>query len=49
MYDYQINNRYFAQVADDIKEIAEKELLELGASETSPAFRGIYFKPIPTC
>lgn len=43
MYDYQSNNRYFAQVADDIKEIAEKELLELGAKETSQAFRGIYF------
>lgn len=44
MYDYQSNNRYFAQAADDIKEIAEKELLELGATETSQAFRGIHFK-----
>jgi putative N6-adenine-specific DNA methylase len=43
MYDYQSNNRYFAQVADDLKEIAEKELLELGAGETSKTFRGIYF------
>ena len=43
MYDYQSNSRYFAQVADDIKDIAEDELLELGAKETSHAFRGIYF------
>ncbi len=43
MYDYQSNNRYFAQAADDIKEIAEQELLELGATETGMAFRGIYF------
>ena len=43
MYDYQSTNRYFAQAADDIKDIAEAELLELGAKETSPAYRGIYF------
>lgn len=43
MYDYQLNNRYFAQVAEDIKEIAEEELLDLGAKETNQAFRGIYF------
>ncbi|MFC1838077.1 class I SAM-dependent RNA methyltransferase [Thermodesulfobacteriota bacterium] len=43
MYDYQSTNRYFAQAADDIKDIAERELIELGAKETSPAYRGIYF------
>ena len=43
MYDYQLNNRYFAQVADFIKEIAEEELLELGAEVSNTAFRGIYF------
>jgi len=43
MYEYQSNNRYFAQVADDIKEIAERELLSFGAKETSPVYRGIYF------
>lgn len=43
MYEYQSTNRYFAQVADDIKETAEKELLDLGAKETSPVYRGIYF------
>jgi putative N6-adenine-specific DNA methylase len=43
MYEYQQSSRYFAQVADDIKDIAESELLELGAAETSHAYRGIYF------
>lgn len=43
MYAYQNNNRYFAQVADDIKVIAEEELLVLGAEKTKPAYRGIYF------
>jgi len=43
MYEYQQSSRYFAQVADDIKDIAESELLELGAKETSHAYRGIYF------
>lgn len=43
MYEYQQSGRYFAQLADDIKDIAEEELLELGAVETSNSFRGIYF------
>ena len=43
MYEYQQSGRYFAQVADDIKDIAEAELLELGAADTSHSYRGIYF------
>jgi 23S rRNA (guanine2445-N2)-methyltransferase len=43
MYSYQQSGRYFAQVADDIKDIAETELLELGAEEPSHSYRGIYF------
>ncbi len=43
MYDYQIGNRYFAQIADSIKELGEQELSELGAYDISPAYRGIYF------
>lgn len=43
MYEYQKSGRYFAQVSDDIKDIAEAELLELGAVETSHSYRGIYF------
>ena len=42
-YRYQETQRYFAQVADDIKDIAEQELRVLGARETSPTYRGIYF------
>ena len=44
MFDYQKTDRYFAQVSNDIKEIAEEELKSLGASETRQAFRGISFK-----
>ncbi len=47
MYEYQQSGRYFAQVADDIKDIAEDELLELGAEETSHSYRGIYFNASP--
>jgi putative N6-adenine-specific DNA methylase len=44
MYLYQKTNRYFAQVADDIKDIAEKELLSLEALDTRPVYRGISFE-----
>ncbi|NHZ85939.1 MAG: class I SAM-dependent RNA methyltransferase [Planctomycetia bacterium] len=47
MYEYQQSGRYFAQVADDIKDIAETELLELGAVDTSHSYRGIYFNADP--
>jgi putative N6-adenine-specific DNA methylase len=43
MYEYQKNNRYFAQIADGIKELGAIELSELGASDISPVYRGIYF------
>jgi len=43
MYDYQTNNRFFAQIADAIKELGAAELSELGATDVSPAYRGIYF------
>ena len=43
MYQYQKTNRYFAQAADDIKDIAEAELNALGATEISPSYRGLYF------
>ena len=43
MYEYQQSGRYFAQVADDIKDIAEVELLELGAIDVSHSYRGMYF------
>lgn len=43
MYNYQKTNRYFAQAADDIKDIAEDELLTYGAQNISQAYRGIFF------
>ena len=47
MYEYQQSKRYFAQVADDIKDIAEAELIELSATDTSHSYRGIYFNADP--
>jgi len=47
MYEYQQSERYFAQAADDIKDIVEAELLELGAVDTSISYRGIYFNADP--
>jgi len=46
-YTYQKTNRYFAQMADDVKDIAEAELLSLGAEDTSQVYRGIYFNATP--
>jgi len=43
MYEYQKSSRFFAQTADDIKELAAQELAELGAGDISPVYRGIYF------
>lgn len=43
MYEYQKTGRYFAQVADEIKDIAERELQSLGASEIKSIYRGIFF------
>lgn len=43
MYEYQKNNRYFAQIAEDIKESGARELSELGACNITPVYRGIYF------
>ncbi len=43
MYLYQKSNRFFAQVADDLKELAISELGQFGAREIGPVYRGIYF------
>jgi len=43
MYIYQQTNRYFAQVAEDIKALAAAELLALGAEEMQDAYRGLHF------
>ena len=44
MYAYQKTNRYFAQVADDIKEMAAAEIQNLGATKVRLAYRGLYFE-----
>lgn len=44
MYLYQKSNIFFAQVANDLKDIAESELISLGARDTRPTYRGISFK-----
>jgi putative N6-adenine-specific DNA methylase len=44
VYQYQEEGRYFAQVSEDLKEVAAKEIIELGAGDVRPEFSGIYFK-----
>jgi putative N6-adenine-specific DNA methylase len=43
MFDYQRNSRFFAQVAEEIKDLGVEELTELNAKNISPVYRGIYF------
>lgn len=43
MYVYQLNQEYFAQIADDILNIGIDELAALGAENIRPAYRGVYF------
>jgi putative N6-adenine-specific DNA methylase len=47
MYSYQKTNRYFAQTAEDIKDISEEELSSLGATEITHGYRGIHFTATP--
>ena len=43
-YQYQKDFRYFAQIADSLKEAGVEELSELGAEDIRPEFRGVHFK-----
>lgn len=43
MFEYQKNNRYFASVTGQTEVICERELIELGATNTEKAYRGVYF------
>jgi len=43
-YQYQKDNRYFAQIADSLKEAGAEELAELGAEDVRPDFSGIHFR-----
>ncbi len=44
MLDYQRNDTYFAQIADGLETIGAEELVELGAVNTRPIRRGIFFQ-----
>ena len=44
VYQYQKDGRYFAQIADSLKEAGAEELAELGAEDVSPEFSGIHFR-----
>jgi putative N6-adenine-specific DNA methylase len=43
MYKYQEYSRFFAQIAGGSEDLGAAELEELGAAESSPAYRGVYF------
>jgi len=43
-FQYQKDGVYFAQIAEHLIQEGAKELAELGATEITPSFRGIYFK-----
>jgi putative N6-adenine-specific DNA methylase len=44
LYTYQQTHSFFAQVAAGLEPLAQNELIELGAEEVKPAYRGMYFK-----
>ena len=44
---YQKNNSYFAQVAENVEPLAERELAGLGATQINPVYRGVYFTAAP--
>ncbi len=44
MYEYQTNKIFFAQVPGMMEKLCEEELIELGAKNTEPAYRGVYFE-----
>jgi len=42
-YLYEKESRYFAQVSETVKDLAVKELRELGAAKVRPVYRGVCF------
>ena len=44
VYQYQKDCRYFARIADSLKEAGADELSELGAEDVRPEFSGIHFR-----
>lgn len=47
MFEYQGNNRYFAQAGRGLEPLALTELEELGATNCKEGFRGVYFVADP--
>lgn len=43
MFNYEKTNRYFAQFAGGMEELAHKELSRLGAANIKTTYRGLYF------
>ncbi|RJP78362.1 MAG: class I SAM-dependent RNA methyltransferase [Desulfobacteraceae bacterium] len=43
-YRYQTDSTYFAQISDEIKDLAVEELERLGAGNITAGFRGIHFQ-----
>jgi putative N6-adenine-specific DNA methylase len=43
IYNYQKTSRYFAQMAEDIQDLAIRELESLGADSIKPGYRGVHF------
>ena len=43
-FEYQLTNRFFAQISDDMEALGVGELSDLGARNISPVYRGIYFE-----
>jgi putative N6-adenine-specific DNA methylase len=49
MFEYQKNNKFFAQATGMMEELCAQELIELGAVNTVIAYRGVYFEAdLPT-
>ena len=46
VFEYQKYGRYFAQCAHGMEELAAGELVELGARNPKPDYRGVYFETI---
>jgi len=44
LFEYQKYGRYFGQCAQGLEELAATELVELGAREIRPSYRGVHFE-----
>ncbi|MCP4154921.1 MAG: class I SAM-dependent RNA methyltransferase [bacterium] len=47
MFEYQSNDRYFAQTGKGLEELAQAELEELGANDCKKVYCGLYFGADP--